>query len=186
MIKHTAAGRPAKKNAKLSKDRILILALQLIEEGGAKAVSYRALAKILGVTPMAVSHHVGNHKMMLGSLIALGFKGVGSEPEGATPLDRLRFLLARYCDSILKHPELIKCALADPSLIEGELRLLTNLIRLNAAQSDSGDEHDTLLNLLVDYTHGFALSVSAATGSGQLSAADYLRGLDWILGRVEG
>jgi len=79
MSERTAAGRPSKKEKTLSKDDILSLALRIIDEEGEKALSYRVLAKLLGVTPMAVSHHVGNKRVMLGSLIALGFEGVQQE-----------------------------------------------------------------------------------------------------------
>jgi len=185
MTKAVTAGRPFKQDSTLSKGKILSLAMRLIEEEGEKAASFRALAKKLDVTPMAVSHHVGNRQLMLEGLIARAFYGVGSEPKGDAPTEQLRFLLARYCDRVLKHPNLFKCVLADPRLIEGELFLLTDLIKSYVRKTTKGDNDNALLNLIVDYTHGFALSVSAAPSPPQLTTDDYLRSLDWILERLD-
>ncbi|WP_020592150.1 TetR/AcrR family transcriptional regulator [Kiloniella laminariae] len=185
MKKTGSAGRPFKNMENLSKDLILRHALCLIDEGGADAASFRVLAKALNVTPMAVSHHVGNRKKMLSSLVKMVFDGVGEKPEGKTPQARLRMLLSRYCEQVLLHPNLIQCVLADLSLMDEQLLSLTELIRLNLKEANQSND-DILLNLLIDYTHGFAVAAAAAPKESVLSLQDYLKSLDWILDRLEG
>jgi len=182
--KKVNVGRPFRQDSTLSKGKILDLALQLIEAEGEKAISFRTLAKKLDVTPMAVSHHVGNRQLMLESLVAQAFYGVSFDPEGGTSIDQLRFLLTRYCDRILKHPNLFKCVLADPSLMGSELIALTESIRSMISSAGENNDNDVLLNLIVDYTHGFALSASVTPIPNQLTTSDFLRSLNWILDRV--
>ncbi len=183
MVKTTGAGRPPKKAGGLSKSRVMDAALSMIDKEGDNAASFRALAKRLNVTPMAVAHHVGSRHDMLSGLIVQVFEGVGGNIAGETPAARLRAILVRYCERALQHPNLIRCAFADPTLITGDLKLLTENIRTILADYD--DANDTILNLIVDYTHGFVLSAAAAPDTFTLSTADYLQSLDWVLDRID-
>ncbi|MBF0379569.1 MAG: TetR/AcrR family transcriptional regulator [Magnetococcales bacterium] len=181
--------RPLKNESKLSKEVLLKSALNIIDEEGEKALSFRALAKKHNVTPMAVSHHVGTRHKMISDLVSLIYQGVGDAPEKCKPIDSLRFILTRYCTRVLEHPNLAQCVLADQSLFSGQLVVLTNLIHSNITECGvDDDEVDIILNLIVDYTHGFA--ISATTGSSHngdevtLTINDYLHSLNWVLARL--
>ncbi len=179
------AGRPPK-NARIgSETKILDVALSLINEGGEKALTYRTLAKEIGVTPMTIAHHVGSRQEMLSKLVARAFEGVGAEAEGNNPEERLRNLLTRYCEQALKHPSLIHCILSDISLIQGELCLLTHQLRHQITLLGKGDPNDAILNLIVDYTHGFVFSVSATHSPHQQYLQMYLDSLDWVIERIK-
>lgn len=179
-------GRPPKKRAVLSKDVILKLALRLIDERGDQAVSFRSLAKELNVTAMAVSHHVGTRHEMLSSLCKFVYRGVAQSDTASTPEQQLRTLLNDYCRRTFKHPNVTKLMLTDPSLMTEELTLLTDRIRLNIAALGAKDEAlETVVNLVVDFTHGFAFSAAFAgpqyKSTSGLTTADFNQGLDWIL-----
>ncbi|WP_052272327.1 TetR/AcrR family transcriptional regulator [Leisingera sp. ANG-M7] len=178
-------GRPPKGSRILSKDDVLKKALQLLDEGGSKALTYKALAAALGVTPMAVAHHAGTRDEMFASLVAIAFEGSDTPSKAATPKLRLRELLTCYCAQVTRHPELAKCILENPALIGPSLTRLTQLIEAEiAAAGVTGTEARTLLCLLVDYTHGFAFAAAAAPG-GALSPDDFIPALDWVLDRIE-
>ncbi|QAX30905.1 MULTISPECIES: TetR/AcrR family transcriptional regulator [unclassified Leisingera] len=178
-------GRPPRGSRTLSKDDVLKTALQLLDEGGSKALTFKALAKALGVTPMAVAHHAGTKDEMIASLVAIAFAGSDTPSEAATPKLRLRDLMTRYCAQVTKHPELAKCILENPALIGPSLTGLTRLIEAEITAADvSGAEARTILCLLVDYTHGFAFAAAAAP-RGALSAGDFTPALDWVLDRIE-
>ena len=49
-------GRPRAGNEKLTRERILRAALQLVDDHGVDALSMRRLAADLGVDPMAIYH----------------------------------------------------------------------------------------------------------------------------------
>ncbi|UWQ75242.1 TetR/AcrR family transcriptional regulator [Leisingera sp. M658] len=178
-------GRPPRGSRTLSKDDVLKTALQLLDEGGSKALTFKALAEALGVTPMAVAHHAGTKDEMIASLVAIAFAGSDTPSEAATPKLRLRDLMSRYCAQVTKHPELAKCILENPALIGSSLTGLTRLIETEITAADvSGAEARTILCLLVDYTHGFAFAAAAAP-RGALSAGDFTPALDWVLDRIE-
>jgi len=182
------AGRPTGSDSTLSKDRILAAALELLDEGGEQALSFRLLAKRLGVTPMAVAHHVGSRHQMQTALIAHVYEGVAAPQEGVTsPEARLRALLERYCRRVMAHPHVAMLIFADRSLFAGHVVALTEAVRTDiAAMISDQREADMLVNLIIDYTHGFAISAAANHDDGTQSPTrdDYLRGLDWILTRM--
>jgi len=181
--------RPRKESAPLTREKIQALAIRLLDEGGEKALSFRALATGLGVTPMAVKHHVGTRKELLCALVAKVYDNLEVTATGEEPRARLRFLLRRYCERVLEYPNLTLVIFADPSLISGQLVTLTNLIRSNIAILVGGEEEkETIVGLIVDYTHGFAISVAAAPkelfeGQGQV-IDQFIAGINWILGSI--
>ncbi|UWQ25233.1 TetR family transcriptional regulator [Leisingera aquaemixtae] len=178
-------GRPPKGSRTLSKDDVLRQALQLLDTAGSKALTFKALAEALGVTPMAVAHHAGTRDEMIASLVATAFEGSDTPSMAATPKLRLRDLMTRYCAQVTRHPELAKCILENPSLIGPSLTGLTQLIEAEiAAAGVTGAEARPLLCLIVDYTHGFAFAAAAAPGEA-LKIDDFTPALDWVLDRIE-
>ncbi len=178
-------GRPPKGEASLTKDRVLAAALDILDTGGPKALSFRALAKRLDVTPMAIAHHVGTRHDLLTDLIARVYESVGDAPEDGTAEDRLRFLLIRYCRRVVEHPHVAQLIFADRSLFAGQVVKLTEAIRDNvAALAHGAGEADILVDLIIDYTHGFAISAAAGSGDDAPTIDDFRRGLDWILARI--
>jgi AcrR family transcriptional regulator len=184
-------GRPRKDTTGLRKETVLEEALKILDAGGEPALTFRALAKELGVTAMAVSHHVGSRKEMLASLVATVYADVAKEPSDASPKERLRYVLRNYCERVIAHPHLAHCVLSDPSLMSDEISALTAKARetLAALGADSSDL-ETRVNVVIDYTHGFALSAAAPqtpedrSTAARPSIAEYVRGLDWLLGKV--
>lgn len=181
-------GRPARSDSTLSKDRILAMALHILDEGGEQALSFRVLAKRLGVTPMAVAHHVGSRHQMLTALIAHVYEGVADPPMAVTAPDAcLRALLERYCRRVVAHPHVARLIFADQSLFAGHVVALTETVRTHLmAMVSNRREADMLVDLIIDYTHGFAISAAAnhADATQSPTIDDYLRGLDWILARL--
>lgn len=182
------AGRPPKSDSTLSNDRILATALAVLDEGGQEALSFRTLAKRLGVTPMAIAHHVGSRRQMLTGLVAQVYEGIAAVPKGVVaPEACVRLLLERYCRRVVAHPQIALLIFADQSLFTGHVVALTDAVRTNiAALVSDPPEADLLVDLIVDYTHGFAISAAANHNENTQSPTidDYLRGLDWILARL--
>ena len=57
----------------LTRDRLLLAALALVDEGGLDALTMRALADRVGVRPMSLYHHVAHKDEILDALIDLVF-----------------------------------------------------------------------------------------------------------------
>ena len=178
------AGRPAKSAEKLSRERVLEAALSLAQKQGVEAISFRRLSQDLKVTAMAVSYHAGNRKQMLSDLVRLAFEDVSGGETGGSAEENLRRLLSAYCSRALQHSSLVRAMLADPTLMSSDITALTDEIRKNTQDLNDGDAGDTLLNLLVDYTHGFVFSAAAAPTGNAPTSDDFLRSLDWLLARA--
>jgi AcrR family transcriptional regulator len=182
MASGKAAGRPQKRDGALSRERILTAALPLLREQGVEAVSFRRLADSLGVTAMAIKYHVGSQQELLAALVESAFKGTLSRIEGNTPDVRLRNILSMYCAKALENANVVRCILNDTSLMSSDIIEVTEEIRKNTQLLNNGDPNDVMLNLLVDYTHGFVFSAVAAAPEHNLTEEDFLRSVDWVLG----
>ncbi|MEM9631505.1 MAG: TetR/AcrR family transcriptional regulator [Pseudomonadota bacterium] len=181
MASGKAAGRPQKRDGALSRERILTTALPLLREHGAEAVSFRRLADRLGVTAMAIKYHVGSQQELLAALVECAFKGTLGNIKGNTPAERLRHVLTMYCARALENAHVVRCILNDTSLMSSEIVGITEKIRENTRLLNNGDPDDVMLNLLVDYTHGFVFSAVAAAPEHVLTEEDFLRSVDWVL-----
>lgn len=184
MASNRTAGRPTKTKATLSKGVILATALPLVQKDGTDNLSFRQLSDILNVTPMAIKYHVGTKQQLLAGLVELAFRDTLIRVAGDAPSDRIRYILTRYCRRACQHANLLRCILADPTLMSDEIHRITAAIRSNTQMLNDGDPEDVMLNLLVDYTHGFVFSVAAAPAGHGPTERIFLRSLDWILSRT--
>ncbi|QFT48993.1 Transcriptional regulator, TetR family (plasmid) [Roseivivax sp. THAF40] len=178
------AGRPRKSDQTLSKQAVIAAALPIVQKEGVDALSFRALAEQLGVTPMAVTYHSGGKKELLADLVEAAFDGTLEDRDGGNIAQQARLILSQYCARALVNAHLLRAVLADLSLMGPALVQITEKLGEFTKELNDGDEGDVLLHLLVDYTHGFVLSATA-NGENPLTTDDFLRGLDWILDRAD-
>jgi AcrR family transcriptional regulator len=98
------AGRRAPSRTPLRKDRVLLTAVALADEGGVDALSMRKIAQALGVVPMALYKHVTNKNELLDGMVDV-VVGEIDPPAGGTGWKtaiRQRVLSARRM--LLRHP----------------------------------------------------------------------------------
>lgn len=181
-------GRPTNDKLILSKDDILKEALKILDKHGEIGLSYRKLAKAFDVTAMALKHHVGSRQDIIKSLVEIAYKNVNEITITKDSKDVIRTLLGNYCKCVFKHPNVSKLLLTDHSLMNKELIDLTDSIRQHAILLIH-DETEGLLfaDIIVDYTHGFALAAASQnekTDLGVLTIHDFYKRIDWILGRI--
>lgn len=184
MRKPTVLGRPSKSEKAVTKEKIHRTAFWLIKQGGLDALTFRALAKQLGVTPMAITHHVGTRKQLLAALITLAFSDISEPANGETPRARLQFLLNRYCERATENVPLITTMLTDNSLIDKELSRFTDHIRQELEAFVDMEAVTPVLNLIIDYTHGYASSVAAAPEGHGPKLQEYNTSVDWVLDQL--
>lgn len=186
----TRPGRPKTGAPRLTRDEALDAALRLIDSHGARGLSFRALAVELGVSPMAVAHHVGTRHELLKAVVERVYHGVATDPGGASgPLERLHLLLTAYIRRTIEHPNVAWAVLGDPRLRSSDLESLTAELRSTIRGIGvPADLLDPAVGAVIDYTHGFALAVATQEPSSDgessapgLSVTDYQRGLSWLL-----
>jgi len=185
MTKNANPGRPKQTMSHLSKERIFATALKIVTNEGPKALSFRAVAKMLNVSPMAVKYHAGTKHILLKNVIGEAFSGIAGKPVGEAPVDRIRFLLSRYCEYAIKHVHLISCILSDPTLMTEDFDHMNTLIKSEVIALSGSDTDDIIFNLIIDYTHGFIYAAAAASPKRALKVETFLQSLDWVLKKVE-
>lgn len=181
-------GRPTNDKLILSKDDILKEALKILDEQGESGLSFRKLAKAFNVTAMALKHHVGSRQDIIKSLVEIVYKNVNEVAITSDSKNVIRTLLGNYCKCVFRHPNVSRLLLTDHSLINKELIDLTNSIRKHAILLVNDKTEGILFaDVIVDYTHGFALAAASQnekTDLGVLTINDFYKGIDWILARV--
>ena len=187
-MSNKSLGRPTNDKLILSKDDILREALKILDEQGEKKLSFRKLANAFGVTAMALKHHVGSRQDIIKSLVEIVYKNVNSILKTEDSKEMIRQLLNNYCECVFKHPNVTRLLLTDHSLINQELIDLTYEIRKHAVLLVQDEEEGILFaDIIVDYTHGFALAAASQnekTDLGVLTIEDFKKGLNWLLQRV--
>lgn len=120
---------PARPDASLSVERIVSVALDVLDERGLGDFSLRLVARRLGVTPMSLYYHVEDRDTVL-SLVAERVMNDIEVPSASLewPL-RLREIAVRYRVAVRRHPhvaQLIAGSLA--SMSSGDLPLMEGML----------------------------------------------------------
>ncbi|MBF9032750.1 TetR family transcriptional regulator [Rhodobacterales bacterium HKCCE2091] len=159
-------GRPAGGAAvAISRDDILDAGLAILRDEGHRGLTMRALSRALGVTPMALYHHVGARDELVGLLAKRVFEGIATPP-GGDPAATIAALVTRYAERATAHSELVLTVFRTPSAMDGPLQEITEALR--GALADTGLDRqgaEDWLALFVDYAHGFTLSGAADPGT---------------------
>lgn len=169
------------------RDDIVEAALQLLDEGGGKGLTMRALAARLNVTPMSLYHHVVDRA---GLLLALAERVYGDvldvNPVPAHPRLEIQTLLTRYHDAVSRHPQLTLEIFAEPKAFAGAVRLITD--RLTSLLAALSADHLLWRDILVDHAHGSGLALISA-GANQEHAVllreQYRQALACLLARLQ-
>ncbi|MFD0962430.1 TetR/AcrR family transcriptional regulator [Pseudofulvibacter geojedonensis] len=181
-------GRPTNDKLILSKDEILKEALKIIDNQGEKELSFRKLAKVFGVTAMALKNHVGTRHDIIKNLVEIVYKDVSVISETVNSKEAIKQLLVNYCERVFKHPNVTRLLLADHSLFNQELFDLINSIRAHSITLLNDEkEGGVFADIISDYTNGFALAAASQnkkTDLGVLTIKDFYKGLNWLLQRV--
>ncbi len=97
-------GRPPK----LDRDAVLDAAAGLLNEEGIAAVSMRRLAARLGVSPMALYRHVGDHDELLLALVDRLAARLVYPPRPGDPRQAIVVLWGTLYDGLAEHPWLVE------------------------------------------------------------------------------
>jgi TetR/AcrR family tetracycline transcriptional repressor len=156
-------GRPKAGQEMLTRDRILITALRLVDEYGVEALSMRRLATELGVDPMAIYHHLPGKQAILAGLIELVFQELQlPASESATWQEQVRAFARAYHSLTRAHPNLVLYLVTDPESC-ANAALVANEV-LYTALAAAGLSPVAIVrtaDLVIDYLNGFALAESS-------------------------
>lgn len=151
-------GRPRAKQTQLSADVVLGMAKSLMKSEG-KVPSIRLLAKELNVDPMAIYHYFKNKNTLLESLTSSLVEEIYQPSQNADWQQELFQLSVSYIELLREYRGLLTTMLSMKS--GGPAHVFTSryLALIRPLELSEKIEKDCL-DLLADYLHGFALSIS--------------------------
>jgi AcrR family transcriptional regulator len=159
-------GRPA--TPRLSQTAILTEALHLLDQGET-ALTIRALATRLTVTPMAIQHHIGTRDALIHALSDHAFAKVRPGP-GDAP-QRLRSLIEAYTSAIRAHPALTLALFRIPGPLPAEAQRITDTLETLLVETGlPGPQARLWRDIFIDWAHGMALAQSPEDPTPALNA----------------
>jgi AcrR family transcriptional regulator len=118
----TDAGTPARRAGhRLSRERVLTAALELVDRSGLEALTLRQLAAELGVEPAAIYRYAPSKQALLDGLVEQVMSRLAVDPEDPDWRAQLHRDADSYRDLILAHPDVLPLIATRP--------LMTPLVR---------------------------------------------------------
>lgn len=141
----------------LSRERILAVALSLVDRGGVASLSMRKLAESLGVKAMSLYNHVANKADIMDGLVEL----VASEFELPDPAIEWKEAMRRRGASahatLLRHPWAPEVLLSHPKAGPVMLRYVDATLGCLRAAGFTCEQADHVWNALDSFLYGFTV-----------------------------
>lgn len=173
----------------LSRDRIVGAAIDLLDQSGADALTFRALGGALNTGSGAIYHHVAGKDELLAAATDAVLQPILAVPTGdRTPRERIRGLALTLFDTIDAHPWLAAQVMTDP----GRPANLLLSERIGGAVLAMGTPEDSLFDAataIVGYVLGSAAQNAANARSdlarGGASREELLGGVAARIGQLD-
>lgn len=150
-------GRPAQ----TSRAAILQAALAIADEHGISAVTMQAVARHLGVTPMALYRHVASKADLLDGLVELLLTGLPHPPPNLPSTDRLSQLAHGLRDAAATHPGVFPLLLQRPARTAAAVEIRDSVCGAFQEAGLNGDDAARAERLTSTAVLGFAASEAA-------------------------
>ena len=152
----TSGAQTGIKPRELSRDKIIVAAVSLLDSGGTSAVTMRALADLLGVTPMALYNHVDDKTDLLNSIADHLLETARFDGDSANWRARIEHCFREFRALCLRHPGLaglLETAGAAPPSV-----FIPMEVTVTALRAAGLGDHDALRTYftLVSFTLGQA------------------------------
>jgi TetR/AcrR family tetracycline transcriptional repressor len=152
-------GPATEQQPRLSRERIVLTALRLVDEHGLEALSMHKLGAELGVKAMSLYNHVTNKDDLLDGVV----ETLWSEVEVAAPAEAdwcrgVRAFAHALRDVVRRHPNASPLIIGHQIIAESALRIIR--AHVGAARDGGWSERDAyaLLRTLTSYALGSALA----------------------------
>lgn len=162
-------GRPGKSENKLEGSWIVNTAKSLILSDN-KVPSIRKLATELDVDPMAIYHYFPNKQAVLEAVTVSLVNEIYRPERDRSWKENILKLSESYLKLLIKYPGLLKIILSVS--IEGPASVFQHRFDTALAELELNmEQKKTVLDLLVDYLHGFAFASSCNNSDNSIDIA---------------
>jgi AcrR family transcriptional regulator len=139
----------------LSRPRIVRTALRMVDDKGLAALTMRALATELGVSPMALYNHVQDKDELVDLMVDLMLGEVNTSPTEGDWLTQLRALVRSYHDALATHHHLARVYSGRVRIGPYGVLLIERTFELLLQGGFSPSEASDAFFALFTYTAGF-------------------------------
>jgi TetR/AcrR family transcriptional regulator, tetracycline repressor protein len=153
-------GRPRAGQELLSRERILKVALRVVDEEGMGALSMRRLGAELGVNPMSIYHYLPDKAAVIAGLVELVFSGMRVRyQDGLSWQEQVCAWAGAYRDLVRAHPNLVLEIVSNAAAVT-EAVLLVNEPLYEALEKAGLPPAEVVraADSVVDFIHGFAIA----------------------------
>ncbi|QBD74775.1 TetR family transcriptional regulator [Ktedonosporobacter rubrisoli] len=148
----------AKAGEPLTRQKVLEVALQLVDQEGLEGFSMRKLGAMLGVEAMALYHHFENKRALFDGIIEhLIIRAPYQEPSNATPREELWAFAHAFRDSLRAHPRMLPLVATSPLRTPTTLAILDRLLQTMQRAQVTGIQAIYALQCLVGFIIGHTL-----------------------------
>jgi AcrR family transcriptional regulator len=160
----TSGTAAANGSGKITREVVLAAALQIIDAGGAGALSMRGLARALGRDPMILYRHAPNKAALLDGVAETILAQLHVDPADPDWAAQLRAVARGYRQLALAHPNvvplLVTRPLATPLALRppGTLRPLEDILALLTRAGFTGPDALHIYRALFGFLHGHVLN----------------------------
>ncbi len=158
--------------AQISRSAVLDAAFGLADDEGLPAVTMRAVAGRLGVTPMALYRHVRDKDELLDGLVELLLSTLPTPADGTPWEEQLAGLADGIRRTARAHPAVFGLLLTRPAATAPALRVRDSVLAILRATGQPPELVPRLERLLTTFVLGFAISESSGRFTGRESAVD--------------
>jgi AcrR family transcriptional regulator len=166
-VKEKKRGRPSGTSGQLSADKIIIAAKSLMIDNG-KIPSIRQLAGSLEVDAMAIYHYFSNKNALLEAVTVSLIEAIYEPKDNEAWQAELMALCNSYLSLLQAHPGLLQTFLGMTSTGPANV-FVARFYMAIASLNLTPEQAKNALDLLVDYLHGFALSLECGGGASGLT-----------------
>lgn len=157
--KQRIAGRPPRGEGRLSHERILRAARNLIEKGGAESLSLRATARKLRVDPMSLYTYYNGRSALIRALVEDAFSRVKMPRSSGRWKNELSSFALSYVRKASTNRALILAMIQDPAAAAGLAeKWNAALAACLAASGLRNSDSRPAIHALIDLLNGYALA----------------------------
>jgi AcrR family transcriptional regulator len=139
----------------LTRPRVVRTALRLVDQHGLPALTMRALATELQVSPMALYNHVRDKEELIDLMVDLMLGEVDLSPTAGDWVTQMRALVGSYHQALTAHPSLARAYSTQVRVGPHGLRLMERLLELLLQAGFSPPDAADAFIALFTYTAGY-------------------------------
>ncbi|MFD7780752.1 TetR/AcrR family transcriptional regulator C-terminal domain-containing protein [Streptomyces sp. NPDC059753] len=151
-------------NGRLTRDRVLACALEIIDRDGVDGLTMRRLARALERDPMSLYRHASNKAALLDGVAETVLAQLMVDPAATDWIAQLRTVARQYRRLALAHPHVVPLLVTRPMATplalrpRGTLRPLEAVLALLTRAGFSGSDALHIYRALFGFLHGHVLN----------------------------